>query len=266
MSSIFAKLSLFFASILGLVSAPAYIQLNTDKIVFNYKTGESRPLYYLNVKNIGPQKERFDVSVNVPWIFFSREGYDSVTSLNLEKESAVNFVLDIRPEMVVDGSHSSQITVQAADVYDYSVIETKTVKVTLNKNFVPIPTPSETAVPTLTVFPTVSLVVSPTQTVTPTPTPIPTVTLTPTRIPLEPAATKGGGMPLTGQASPKPSPSAVSPIILPTISPTATVSPTPFVSATTLLLPKSTVEAKPLRTKTLFLDLWQLIRNAFWPF
>src|SRR3989344_947217 len=112
MDSIFAKLVLSFASILGMVSAPAYIQLNTASIVFDYKTGDSRPLYYLSVKNIGSQRESFDVSANVPWIFISREGSDNVTSIHLEKEGAVNFVLDIRPEMVADGSHSGQITVQ----------------------------------------------------------------------------------------------------------------------------------------------------------
>lgn len=249
MDSIFAKLIFFLASILGLVSVPAYIQLSTTNIVFNYKTGENRPLYYLNVKNIGPQKERFDVSSNVPWIFFSREGYDSVTSLHLERESAVNFVLDIRPEMVPDGSHSGQIKVEAADVYDYSVIDTKTVKVTLNKNFVPTAVPPETIVPTLSIAPSPSPSLAPTLLVSP-------IIISPTLTPIP----KSFRLP---SSSPKKSPSSV---ISPTISPTPVVLPTLSISATSLPSPKPTGEAYPLRTKTLFEDLWQFLKDALWPF
>lgn len=260
MDSIFTKLILSVASILGLVSAPAYIQLSATSIVFDYKTGESMPLYYLNVKNIGPQRERFDVSVNVPWIFFSREGFDSVTSLYLERESAVNFVLDIRPEMVADGSHSGEITVQAADVYDYSVIDTKTVKVTLNKNFVPTPIPSETATPT----PSPSIIASSTPSLTPTLTAFPVVSPTPTPTPT-PTRTPSR-LPLFSPTPKKTLPSVATPIISPTIPTIPAVSPTPSISATLLPLPKPTVGTYPLRTKTLFEDLWQFLKDTFWPF
>lgn len=246
MSPIFAKLTLFFASILGLVSVPAYIQLSATNIVFNYKTGENRPLYYLNVKNIGPQKERFDVSSTVPWIFFSREGYDSVTSLNLEMESAVNFVLDIRPEMVTDGSHSGEIIVKAADIYDYSVIETKTVEITLNKNFVPTTVPSETIVPTLSIIPSPPPSLVPTLSVSP----IVSPTLTPT----------SSRLPLFSPKKPSPS------VISPTIFPTPKVPLTPSISAIPLLSPKPTTEVYPLRTRTLIKGLWQFLKDALWPF
>lgn len=235
MSSIFAKLVLSFASILGLVSAPAYIQLNTASIVFDYKTGDSRPLYYLNVKNIGSQRERFDVSADVPWIFISHEGYDNVTSIHLESEGAVNFTLDVRPEMVIDGSHSGEISVKAVDVYDYSVIETKTVEITFNKNFVPIPS----VTPTLSA----STVVSTTPTVT---------------TPLEPTATVSS-LPLTGQAPATPTPSRL-PLFSPTPkkpSKTSEVEPPKEVQPPK----KPTVEVFPSRTRTFFVNWWQFLIN-----
>ncbi|MBI4119845.1 MAG: hypothetical protein HY454_00045 [Parcubacteria group bacterium] len=251
MNSIFAKLVLSFALILGLVSAPTYIQLNTASIVFNYKTGENRPLYYLNVKNIGPQKERFDVLANVPWIFISREGYDSVTSLHIEREGAVNFTLDIRPEIVADGSHSGQVTVQAVDVYDYSIIEIKTVEVTFNKNFVPTTLPSPSLTQTLSASPVVS------------PTPI----TTEAQNELETQ---------NNQIAPLPSPrkplsSVISPTILPTISPKPTarvtvppttspptrlrsvITPTPSISAS--------VQPKANGVVSSFRSFWQFLRN-----
>lgn len=240
MDSIFAKLTLFFASILGLVSTPAYIQLNTASIVFTYKTGESRPLYYLNVKNIGPQKERFDVSANVPWVFISREGYDSATSLNLEREGAVNFALDIRPEMVVDGSHSGEIIVKAVDVYDYSVLETKTVEVTLNKNFIPTPL----ATPTLSVSSIVLL--------TPTPTSTPTQLQSPIVTEQAPKIT------------PKTTPKVTifpTPIIRITVSPTAS----PPTRLRSVVTPMSSISASPQakagRVVSPFRSFWQFLRN-----
>ena len=243
--SFFAKLTLSFASILGLVSAPAYIQLNTASIVFDYKTGENRPLYYLNVKNIGPQKERFDVSANVPWIFISREGYDSVASLYLEKESAVNFTLDVRPEMVTDGSHSGQVTVQAVDVYDYSVIETKTVEVTFNKNFVPTPS----ATPTLSVSP----VVLPTPAET-TPEVEPLVEVKPQQPQATPTPSR---LPLFSSIPKKPSPLVIFPTIFPTPTGTPEVEPPVEVQPP---------EKLPSRTTTILVDLWQFLKDTFWPF
>ncbi|MBI2670146.1 MAG: hypothetical protein HYX20_03310 [Candidatus Yanofskybacteria bacterium] len=246
MSSIFAKLVLSFASILGLVSAPTYIQLNTASIVFDYKTGESRPLYYLNVKNVGPQRERFDVSANVPWIFISREGYDNVASLHLESESAVNFTLDIRPEMVADGSHSGRISVKVADVYTYSVIETKTVEVTFNKNFVITISPSPFVSPTS---------VGTTPEVEPSVEVQPQATLTPSSLPLFSSIPK------------KPSPFVISSATPPT--PTARITASPATSLPTQLrsvitpTPSISISLKPKASRAIFpfRSFWQFLRN-----
>ncbi|MBI2062804.1 MAG: hypothetical protein HYT61_01020 [Candidatus Yanofskybacteria bacterium] len=238
MDSIFAKLFLSFASILGVISAPSYIQLSTASVVFDYQTGDGRPLYYFNLKNIGSQKERFDVSVNVPWIFISREGYDNVTSLYLESEGAVNFTLDVRPEMVSDGSYIAEISIKAVDVYDYSVIETKTINVTFNKNFVATPVPSETVTPALSVTP--ALLVSP------------VVSLTPTTVPALSSS------PLFSP-TPKLSPSETSP----KISPISTTSPPIQLRSAVTPVPSPSASLQPKTSRAIlpFISFWQFLRN-----
>src|SRR3989344_527168 len=122
---IFSKFVWPFALILGLVYNPAYIQLGSENLIFDYETGDNTPLYYLSIKNIGGQKARFDVSANVPWIFVNQEGYDNVKNIQLEREYTVNFVLNIRQEMVKNGKHFDEVTVEAINLGDQSVLDYK---------------------------------------------------------------------------------------------------------------------------------------------
>lgn len=236
MSAILAKISLFFAAILGLIN-PAYIQLGATNLTFDFKTGDNHPIYYyLNVKNIGPQKERFDISSITPWIFVYREGLTTTTSVYLEREGAVNFVLEIHPEAVGDGVHSGEIIVNAVDVYDYSVIGTKKVQVTLAKNAV-IPTPTEMLMETPAIFPTLTPQVYPT--VTP------------------PAAT--------------PTPSAILPKTIKTPKPLLEATPSPTKEPATTLkptLPKKIDYPESLslpyeKSKSFLKSLWSFIKNIF---
>ncbi|MEK7154177.1 MAG: hypothetical protein AAB792_01330 [Patescibacteria group bacterium] len=192
MSAIIAKLLFPFYLLLGLISSsiyPSYIQLGAESLTFNYKTGDSRPTYFLSVKNIGPQKVRFDISSDVNWIFITQEGLDNVRTLELDVQNSVNFVLDIRTDLVGDGQHTGKITVDAVYLQDKSILETKEVAATLNKNFVPIPsaspapsatgTPAETPAATATAIPSAVTQTSPTVSVLKTKTPLPSARVSP---------------------------------------------------------------------------------------
>ena len=196
MSNFISQLLFPFSMILGLISGivyPPYIQLGAESLTFDYKTGDFRPAYLLSVKNMGSQKARFDISSNVDWIFITQEGQDNVRSIQLDVQNTVNFVLDIRTDLVYDGQYSGELTVNAVENRDQSIIDTKKVSVTLNRNFVPAPTvtpalsagemPAETPVMTTTTTPSVSTVISSTASVSPAPippkTPAPSIRVSP---------------------------------------------------------------------------------------
>lgn len=194
MSTLVAKLLFPFSMILALVSGvinPSYIQLGAESLVFDYKTGDSRPLYFLNVKNIGQQKARFDITSNVDWIFMTQEGLDNTKSIQLDVENSVNFVLDIRTDLVANGQQLGEIIIDAVRLEDKTILETQKVSITLNKNFVPTPTPipsisetpTDTPVSTATEIPLITTQISPVVSVAPTQTPsktlMPTVRVSP---------------------------------------------------------------------------------------
>jgi len=164
----------------AVVSGPSYIELGDSNLVFNYKTGEQKPLYYfLSTKNVGPQKAKFIISSDSEWAFVYREGYSqSTNSVSLNSGGAVNFVLEIQPESLSDGKHEAVVTVEAIDIdiNKTTVFDTQTVNVTLNKNYVE-PSPTET--PTSTPDPTVEETAQPTTVVTPIVSSTPLITATP---------------------------------------------------------------------------------------
>ncbi len=197
MSTIVAKLLFPFSMILSLISGsiyPPYLQLGAESFTFDYKgSGLNRPYDLLSVKNIGPQKVRIDVSTDAGWIFITQEGYENVHTLELDVENTVNFVLDIRTDLVNDGQHTGKVTVDAVYLQDKSILDTKDVSVILNKNYIPTPTPTptliatetptETPVATIVETPLATEHVSPAVSVTPTKapskTPVPTVRISP---------------------------------------------------------------------------------------
>ncbi len=166
MDSIFAKLILLFASILGVFSGANYIQIGTDSLTFDFKTGENHPIYYLlNVQNIGPEKERFEISSNQSWVSVYREGTD-YTFVELPSQAYVNFVLTIRPERLPDGISEAKVFIKVLDidslVSQEMVLDETEVSIVLNKNIIPTLMPTEISSPTESIpAPTPSLVSSP---------------------------------------------------------------------------------------------------------
>ena len=144
MNSIFSKVIIFFASILTVFSGANYIQLGTDNLTFDFKTGENYPIYYfLNVQNIGPGKERFEISSDQSWISGYREGTD-YTFVELPSQAYVNFILTIRPEQLPDGVNEAKINLRVLDIESLAsqelVLDQGEIPIILNKNIVPAPT------------------------------------------------------------------------------------------------------------------------------
>lgn len=139
-----AKISLLFAFVFGLLGiAGDYVLVETNNPTFNFRTGDNEPIvYYLNVKNIGSLKARFDVTSNASWISIFREGQRGVNSLEIPPEYAVNFVLEINANQVTDGVHAAEVLVNAINLDDYSVLDFEKVNIILNKNLAPTSVPS----------------------------------------------------------------------------------------------------------------------------
>lgn len=175
MDSIFAKTVIFVASILTVLNGPNYIGVNSESLSFDFKTGQNFPIYYyLNVQNVGPGTERFEISSNQSWVSVYREGtsYDFV---ELPAQAYMNFILEVHPERLADGVNETKVKLRVLDidslVSQEVVLDETNVSITLNKNIVPIPTlnPTIVASPSSSLMPTLS----PTISATPIPTSVP---------------------------------------------------------------------------------------------
>ncbi len=169
MDSLFAKVIFLFSFLLASIISPDYIKVDQNDLIFNFKTGEIYPIYYyLNVQNIGPEKERFEISSNQSWVSVYREGTDS-TFVELPSQAYINFVLGIRPERLADGVNKAKINLRVLDidslVSQELVLDQAEVSIVLNKNIVPTESP-EIIIQTLSPVP----ISTPTPTLTPQPT------------------------------------------------------------------------------------------------
>ena len=178
MDSILSKVILFLASILSIGLGASYIKIGVDNLTFDFKTGEIYPIYYfLNIQNIGPEKERFEISSDSAWVSGSREGTD-YTFVELPSQAYVNFVLTIRPERLPDGVNEAKINLRVLDidslVSQEVILDETEVSIVLNKNIIPIESSQPVLSPAMTPAPTSIQTVSPTQ--TPVLTPQPTET------------------------------------------------------------------------------------------
>jgi len=143
MGVFFGKLAFVAAYLLSALSGFDYISIPTHDLSFDYKTGEGAPIvYYLNLKNIGPQKARFDLSSSDSWLRVYREGNDIEQSLEIEMQAAIRLVVEVDPRRLQDGIHHSKITIIAAKPFYSEVYDTETVDVEVRKDYVPTPTPS----------------------------------------------------------------------------------------------------------------------------
>ena len=164
MDSIFAKAIIFAASILTVLNGSSYIKINSDNLSFDFRTGENYPIYYyLNLQNIGPGTERFEISSDSTWVAGSREGTD-YNFVELPSQAYINFILEIHPERLADGVNKTKVKLRVLDidslVSQELVLDEAQVAITLNKNMAPAPTEASSPAESILV-PTPSLVPSP---------------------------------------------------------------------------------------------------------
>lgn len=144
MDSIFAKTILFVASILTVLTGPNYIKISSDSLTYDFKTGDHAPIYYfLNTENIGIKKVRFEVTSFSDWVSVSQEGGNTSVKTNIElvQYLPLNFVLEIHPERLSDGVNKGNIKVEAVDLGESTVLDSKEVNIIVNKNITETPTP-----------------------------------------------------------------------------------------------------------------------------
>lgn len=254
MNLLLAKIYLLFSLMLGVIVGPSYIQVEAENLSFNFNTGGSYPIIkYLNVKNVGLQKARFDISSNVFWADVFKEGDTGATSVELSEQVAVNFVLQINAQYVKDGINNAEITLNAVDLTSQAqtVLDTKKINVVLNKNVVsPSPSPSPSS-----------------SVVTATEPPVATSIITTTPIPQpSPEATAGEAV-STAKTAPTPSPRqiparAIKP--MPTSAPSVNGTPAQLRTVVTPQ-PTTSISVKPQSPKkaTLLKSFWNFFRNLF---
>lgn len=185
--SLFAKTILFLASLLTVLTGVDYIKISSDSLTYDFKTGGHTPIYYyLNTENTGIKKVRFDVTSLSNWVSIYKEGdqASAKTSLELAQYTPLNFVLEIHPERLEDGINKARVTVEAVDLQDYSILESKEVIITVNKNLMPAtPAPEASLEPTPEVSSLITssprLTASPSPVLTSIPIPLKTISSSP---------------------------------------------------------------------------------------
>lgn len=182
MDSIFAKTILLLASLLTVLTGADYVKISSDSLTYDFKTGDQTPIYYyLNAENTGIKKVRFDVTSLSNWVSVYKEGDQPSAKISLElaQYTPLNFVLEIHPERLPDGVNNAKVTIEAVDLQDFSILESKEVSIALNKNIVGIPAisplvePSPETTPLNVESPTISS--TPSSVLTPTQSPLASV-------------------------------------------------------------------------------------------
>lgn len=252
MTGIFSKILLPFSLILSFIGGPSYIQLNTPQVILNFKTGDTAPIfYYLNVKNIGSQKARFEISSDSPdWIFNYREGLPAKTSAEIYQGAAINFVLEIHPEKLSDGKHNAQVVIKAVatDPNSSNVYETQSVNLTLNKNFKETPTPVLTPEQSLPVSLSNPSSASAQMEII-TPSPIPAIITNPVKILIPKLNRHRESPPLNNSKTPL--------LAIPSVSPSSS----PSISKLPLSSEKNNSQIVPRRS--FIKSIWSLFRKIF---
>ena len=177
MNSLFAKFIVFFSMLLGIATSSLYIGTDISEINLDFKTGDNYPIKYeYHVKNIGPEKARFDISSDAPWIFVYKKYEPVRIAVEMLPNEMVDFVIEVHAEQAPDGVHNKTVTVKATNPLSSENYETIELNININKNIdktgtsleaTPTPTPTVIASPLSTVEPTPMLISK-----TPTPTPM----------------------------------------------------------------------------------------------
>lgn len=143
MDFLLAKIVLFFASILSIITGPNYIKIGADNLTFDFRSSEIFPIYYfLNVQNVGPGEERFEFLSDQPWVAVYRES-TSFTFVELPSQAYINFVLEVHPERLPDGVNTAKVFIKVLDIESLVsqevVLDKAEISVKVNKNLEPTP-------------------------------------------------------------------------------------------------------------------------------
>lgn len=145
MSAFIAKITFVLAYILSALTGFDYIGIPTHDLLFDYKNGQSPSIvHYLALKNVGPQKARFDFSSDMVWIKVAWEGHDINRFPEIEVQRSVNLLIEIDPRRLEDGLHQGKVKIMAAKVSGSDIYDSEEINVVLKKNYTPTPTPEAT--------------------------------------------------------------------------------------------------------------------------
>lgn len=135
MDSLFAKLIVSVSFLLGIATGSLYIHADLDEINLDFRDGDVSPVIYeVNVENIGPERVRFDILSDTPWIFVYKEYEPVRTSIQVPPGNVVKFIIETHPEQAADGVHEKTVTIRAANPSDSSVYEEKEIPIVIGKN------------------------------------------------------------------------------------------------------------------------------------
>ncbi len=183
--------------LLGIATSSLYIGTDISEINLDFKTGDTYPIKYeYRVTNIGPERARFDISSDTPWIFVYKKYEPGRIVLEMLPNETVKWIIEVHAEQAPDGIHEKTVTIKAANPLSSENYETVELDVNINKNVDEAmvtpevtgePTPTAIASPGVTVELTPTVTTSPFSTVEPTPTSL--ISKTPTPTPMdEPSA------------------------------------------------------------------------------
>lgn len=137
------------ALVIAALASASYVGISATAIDIDGE-GITYSLYRtLTVTNRGPERARFTVAGNTPWMSVGREYQPVATSIQIAPGESVNFIIEVHPRLVPDQGASNVITVTAADPRDGTALDASTVGVRVIKKRQPVAsvTPSVSLLP-----------------------------------------------------------------------------------------------------------------------
>jgi len=169
--------------LLGLAVGTLYIGTDMTEMNIDFKTGDEYPIKFeYHVQNIGPERARFDISSDTPWIFVYKKYESPKIAVEMLPNETVKWIIEIRAEQAPDGVHKKTVTINAANPLSSENYETVELDININKN---VDEPAES--PEMTEEPTPTATIGPISTIEPTPTSF--ISKTPTPTPMDEPST-----------------------------------------------------------------------------
>ena len=137
MGSLFAKLIVSVSLLLGIAAGNLYIDSSISSINLAYSDGDKYPVIYnLDIENIGPERARFDIESDTPWIFVYKDYELTRRSIQVSPGDTVRFIVEIHPEQAGDGIHNKEVIFRVFNPLDSSLYEERGIPVVINKNVI----------------------------------------------------------------------------------------------------------------------------------